>query len=62
MYSYLLVAYLGIFQSMPYSLIAPLVPLELIRRGVSQSLTGLFFSLYGFAQILVPLLAHKCLS
>ena len=43
------VAVLATLLNLPYSLIAAVVPLEFIRRDISQLLIGLLFSIYGLA-------------
>ena len=56
------VAVLATLQTLPYSLIAPIVPLEFIHRGISQITIGILFCAYGFAQIVTPYFAHKLAS
>ena len=53
------VALFTMILNIPYSLIAPIVPLEFIRRDISQLSIGFFFALYGLAQILTPYFAYR---
>lgn len=53
------VAVLATLLNIPYSLIAPIVPLELIRRDVSQLVIGFFFAVYGLAQIMTPFFVYR---
>ena len=53
------VAVLATLQTFPYSLIAPIVPLEFFQRAISQITIGIFFSVYGLGQTLIPYFAHK---
>ncbi len=58
---HLSIAVLGVFATMPYAIIAPLLPLEILKRGLPQILTGLVFSAYGFSQLIAPTLAIRFL-